>query len=337
MWRMNKSALVSIIISNYNYGSYLGAAIESSLAQTYCNIEVIVVDDGSTDNSREIINRYGTHIIPVLKDNGGQASSINVGFSMSKGELIFFLDADDMLESKAVETVINEWRDGVARILFPLEVIDKSGRPLGQMVGGTALPSPLLGPFGVGSPTSGNAFSRRALEKILPMPAVGWSVSPDFYLIASGLFGEVGCLRKPLGKYRIHGANNVACADSLEVIRNRLFLDVRLHDLLFRLMEGKVGSLEQWLSGCPEHWIRRIISLREGPCDHPWQDTILRLIVQAVESTWRQPNRNIRRRLAYSVFAVGYGVAPRKIINFMRQIDTGERGRGLRKFLGARI
>jgi glycosyltransferase involved in cell wall biosynthesis len=63
---------VSIIINNYNYGSFLKDAIESSLNQTYPDTEVIVVDDGSTDNSRQIISSYEGLIIPVLKQNGGQ-------------------------------------------------------------------------------------------------------------------------------------------------------------------------------------------------------------------------------------------------------------------------
>ena len=92
----NKSPLVSILINNYNYAQYLSQAIDSALGQTYTNTEIIVVDDGSTDNSREIINSYGNQIISVLKENGGQASAINAGFAASKGDIICLLDADDI-------------------------------------------------------------------------------------------------------------------------------------------------------------------------------------------------------------------------------------------------
>ena len=81
---VENNPLVSILINNYNYGYFLGAAIESALSQTYQNIEIIVVDDGSTDNSREIIAHYGNHIIPILKENGGQASAFNAGFAASR-------------------------------------------------------------------------------------------------------------------------------------------------------------------------------------------------------------------------------------------------------------
>ena len=84
----------SIVISNYNYGRYLPDAIDSALAQTYADTEVIVVDDGSTDDSRRIIEAYRDRIVAIFKANGGQASALNAGFAASGGEVIVFLDAD---------------------------------------------------------------------------------------------------------------------------------------------------------------------------------------------------------------------------------------------------
>src|SRR5215213_900396 len=92
---MKTEPLVSVIIDNYNYGRFLREAIDSALGQTYPRVEVIVVDDGSTDDSRAVIAAYGDRVVPVLKENGGQASAFNAGFAASRGELICFLDADD--------------------------------------------------------------------------------------------------------------------------------------------------------------------------------------------------------------------------------------------------
>jgi len=91
---------VSIVIDNYNYRQYLGEAINSALDQTYRAVEVIVVDDGSTDQSREVICDYGDRVISIFKDNGGQASAMNIGFARSHGDFVIFLDADDMLFPK---------------------------------------------------------------------------------------------------------------------------------------------------------------------------------------------------------------------------------------------
>lgn len=104
---MKTKPLVSIIINNYNYERFLKKAIDSALNQSYSPIEVIVVDDGSTDKSREIISSYGSQIIPVLKSNGGQSSSLNAGFKVSRGEIICFLDSDDLFHDNKVEKIVN--------------------------------------------------------------------------------------------------------------------------------------------------------------------------------------------------------------------------------------
>jgi glycosyltransferase involved in cell wall biosynthesis len=103
---MTNKPLVSILINNYNYGKFLAEAIDSALAQTYPYCETIVVDDGSIDNSREIISSYGESIIPILKENGGQASAFNTGFAASQGEIICLLDADDLFLPDKVESIV---------------------------------------------------------------------------------------------------------------------------------------------------------------------------------------------------------------------------------------
>jgi glycosyltransferase involved in cell wall biosynthesis len=99
--------LVSIVIDNYNYDRFVCAAIDSALSQSYQPVEVIVVDDGSTDQSRDLINRFGDQISTILQDNGGQASALNAGFARSQGEIVIFLDADDILLPHAVQTAVD--------------------------------------------------------------------------------------------------------------------------------------------------------------------------------------------------------------------------------------
>src|SRR5919199_5002548 len=97
MGQCGTDLLVSIVINNHNYGSYVRAAIESALAQTYEHLEVIVVDAGSTDNSRDIIREYGDRVITVFKEAEGQASTCNAGIARSSGQVVFVLDSDDVL------------------------------------------------------------------------------------------------------------------------------------------------------------------------------------------------------------------------------------------------
>lgn len=88
--------LISVIIPNYNYGRYLAQAIDSALAQTYAKVEVIVVDDGSTDESHEVLGRYGEKIRWLSQENQGVSAARNRGVEESRGEILAFLDSDDL-------------------------------------------------------------------------------------------------------------------------------------------------------------------------------------------------------------------------------------------------
>ncbi|MDZ4874796.1 MAG: Undecaprenyl-phosphate 4-deoxy-4-formamido-L-arabinose transferase [Chroococcidiopsis cubana SAG 39.79] len=130
---MNDRPLVSILINNCNYGCYVDKAIESALNQTYSHLEVIVVDDGSIDNSREVIARYQDRVIPVLKENEGQSSALNVGFNIAKGDIICFLDADDLALLEKVSEVVNVFKNNpdIGWCFHSIKVMDmKTGKLL---------------------------------------------------------------------------------------------------------------------------------------------------------------------------------------------------------------
>lgn len=331
---MSHQPVVSVIISNYNYERFVGEAIDSALSQTYPIVEIIVVDDGSTDDSRSVIESRGNRIRAIFEENGGQASAMNAGFARSTGDLVFFLDSDDLLEAEAIETVVREWREGLARARFPLRLMDGDGNDLGRLMGAAVVPSPVLGPFGVGSPTSGNCFARTALEKIMPIPEQEWKINADVYLLSAVLFGGEIYLAQPLAKYRVHGDNGSRQADAVSDARSRLNHHLKLHRALNRLTGGRIASLEKWLEASTEHWTLRIMSLRERPADHPWPDRLSGLILRAVKAAWRKPGRNFRRRLALVLFALGYGILPKRVTHFMRNVEGGSRGRGLTHLLG---
>jgi glycosyltransferase involved in cell wall biosynthesis len=88
--------LVTALINTYNYGRYLPLAINSVLNQTYENIEIIVVDDGSTDDTSQVLERYRDRVRVIRTENGGQGHAFNVGIPAARGELIMLLDADDL-------------------------------------------------------------------------------------------------------------------------------------------------------------------------------------------------------------------------------------------------
>ncbi|MES2504246.1 MAG: glycosyltransferase [Myxococcota bacterium] len=99
-------SLISIIIPNHNYGRFVGAAVESALAQSYRDIEVVVVDNGSTDNSVEILRQYQSRIKLITQENRGQAEARNRGIIEASGKYFAFLDADDVWLPHKLESQI---------------------------------------------------------------------------------------------------------------------------------------------------------------------------------------------------------------------------------------
>lgn len=106
----NKGPLVSIIIPVYNVQNYIKECIESVLAQTYNNIEVIAVDDGSTDSSVEILQQYSDERLLIYEhsQNKGQAAARNLGIEVSSGEYVLFVDSDDLIRNDTVEILVAE-------------------------------------------------------------------------------------------------------------------------------------------------------------------------------------------------------------------------------------
>ncbi len=259
------AVLVSVVITNHDYVRFVGAAIESALAQTHAPVEVVVVDDGSTDGSRELIARYGSRVRAVLQPNRGHESAVNAGFAASRGELVVFLDADDLLDPGALAAVVAEHqRMPLAKAHWPLREIDEHGRdrgmvdPPAELDEGDLLPRAAeRGPgFYVTPPMSGNAFARPVLERILPMPE-------DLHLCADGylydlapLFGRVARLPRPLGALRKH-ASGFFGADW----ETRLPRSVRTHERLIEAMA--VRCRELGLAPDLEHWRERSWPLRQ--------------------------------------------------------------------------
>ena len=243
--RLRGGTRVSVIINNYNYGHFLGAAIDSALTQTYAPIEVVVVDDGSTDDSRNVIAGYGSRIRAVLKVNGGQASAFNAGFAASTGAVICMLDADDFFSSNKVERIVQAFtaHPEIGWVFHPVSRIFDDGQTIfSPLIARTmtldhrkpASRGKLPGP--PGPVTSGLALSRGLLDQILPM-AEAIRITADNYLIflaealAPGVY-----LKEALASQRIHGANHYT-------YRRDRILQARVHLLIADNMRRRFPRL----------------------------------------------------------------------------------------------
>lgn len=127
--------LVSVVIPNHNYARYVGQAVESVLAQTYAPVEVIVVDNGSTDWSLEVLSRYGDRCRVIAQEDLGQSRARNRGIAESSGAFVAFLDADDAWLPRKLELQMDRFRDDrVALVYCSLLVSDADLRPAGKVV-----------------------------------------------------------------------------------------------------------------------------------------------------------------------------------------------------------
>jgi glycosyltransferase involved in cell wall biosynthesis len=208
--------LVSIVINNFNYARFLRDAIDSALQQDYPNLEVIVVDDGSTDNSAQVIASYGTRVIPVYKENGGQGSTFNAGFAKSKGDVICFLDADDVFLPEKCSAVAHayEQNPSASLIYHRLQHVDmnknKTGKPWPRSVlhGDIRSKVERTGTWWPCPTTTALCPSRAFLSKILPLPADAYRLCADGYIAGlAPFFGPVIGLDQTLAMYRMHGGN----------------------------------------------------------------------------------------------------------------------------------
>lgn len=213
--------LVSVLINNYNYAAFLEETVNSVLAQSYPEIEIIVVDDGSTDNSRQVIEKLArTHpeITAHFKPNGGQLSAFNAGVHLAKGEILFFLDADDLYHRDYIEKAITIYRDQPECdfLYCAFEQFGATDRTIVQSfpdrltdLGYTGLLTYTRHPW-IGEPTSTLSIRRSLAQRFFPIPyEEDWRIRADDCLIwlASLYNGRKFYLKEPLIRYRIHGNN----------------------------------------------------------------------------------------------------------------------------------
>jgi len=215
--------LVSVVIGNYNYGKFLRQSIESVLHQTYQNFELIVVDDGSTDNSREIIQSYGSRLIAILQSNSGQEATFNVGIEKAQGEIICFLDADDYFHPEKLAKVVTCFQEHPEWVMVGhcWSSVNKDGKIIGSSTSNILSQGDvkhLLLKWGkyASAISSGLACRRADLQKVMPLKK-GWGVDA-FLNAALPFYGEIGSINEPLMFYRMHGKNMRAYNDNLNYL-----------------------------------------------------------------------------------------------------------------------
>lgn len=318
---MNAPVLVSVIIPNFNYEAYVGQAIDSALNLDWPEVEVIVIDDGSTDASRDVIASYGTRISTILQSNSGQLVACNKGFAMSRGEIVIFLDSDDVLHPGLVREIVAVWTPGTSKVQVQMCSIDADGRPLDAYfpqyavvptpaqvrrwcTTTTAYPTP---------PGSGNAYSRWFLERIFPLTNTCGTANDSYCLAAAPFLGDVVTVAKPLVSYRIHGKNQGAMS-KLDV--HQFARQLTRAQQRFVYSQGIARGVGVILS--PKAIDRslstlcyRLASLRLAPDTHPIPDDSAWRVLGDVAAAFFAPQGfGLKARVAILVWALAVCLSP---------------------------
>jgi glycosyltransferase involved in cell wall biosynthesis len=219
---------ISVIIPSYNHAGFIGAAIDSVLSQTYSDLELIVVDDGSTDHTRQVLGQFADNRLRVLfQENQGAHAAINRGLRESTGKYLAILNSDDIYHPQRFEKILPVFYGDsrVGLVSSYLEIIDRKGTPLGIKHGYAD-----LSPWDLPNPsnsfraetdlraalltenflatTSNYVFSRHLYQQVGEFLPLRYTHDWDFALRALQ-YGELRLLPEALISYRVHDSNTI--------------------------------------------------------------------------------------------------------------------------------
>ena len=211
--------LVSVIVPVFNNGRFIGPALESLFRQTYPEErrEIIVVDDGSTDNTPEVLKKYGQDIFHIRQEHKGIAGARNAGISYARGEFITFLDSDDLWHEERLQKVVGRFMENprAGMVYHPVELIDSEGNTLaGNFYPAFGYKEGISGWVGnevasgrIFSGGSSFAFRKDIVDLLSPLPE-GVRRGVDYYMtVISSCYAPAEYLPQILGKYRLHAGN----------------------------------------------------------------------------------------------------------------------------------
>jgi glycosyltransferase involved in cell wall biosynthesis len=312
------AALVSILITNYNYAEFVRIAVESALAQDYVNIEVVVVDDGSTDGSIDVLRPYAGRVRLIAQPNAGQASAFNAAFRECRGQIVCLLDADDLFfpEKAGIIAHTFESLDGeFVQIAHRLQVIDARGRLLRPAYPTQLDSGDLTAKFAKSgtyraAPTSGLCYRRAFLDAVTPVPTA-FRLGLDLYFAwHAALGGKCWAIENPLGAYRLHSCNSsrqtkfANWSASTPVLISRTHARVTQHLRAYRTLREHFGPA---MIDSSVHY--RVVRLLDTGFEGR-RSACLRLLPGCVASVWHDPGRTHWRRLRFTSWLVAMALLP---------------------------
>jgi glycosyltransferase involved in cell wall biosynthesis len=335
---------VSVLIDTYNHERFIGKAIVSVLEQDLPtgDREILVVDDGSSDGTPEIVRKFEPHVRLLRKENGGQASAFNVGIPECKGDIVAFLDGDDWWARNKLTSVAQAMADNptVGIVGHGIVVVGRDGREQTEILregfqfqANTIEGGKLFRRRGAFLGTSRMTIRAELLRRIGPVPE-SIEIQADEYLFTlAAVLAEVKIVAEALTYYRMHDANRFQLVDSPET-----------HELRYKQksLETLVKSLWQKLEelGIDAEVCRTVVGYTQASTDQ------LRLVLdggwpwETVKTEWTlyrilHPDARISHRLFKSLILLGALVMTPKVFYSIqrRLIQSGVYRRARERWL----
>jgi glycosyltransferase involved in cell wall biosynthesis len=338
--------LVSILMANYNYGRFLGEAIESVLAQTYPHFELIVCDDGSTDHSADVVERYrrrDPRIHLTRQANGGTAAAHNAAYRRSRGRILCLLDADDRYLPEKLEKVVEgfRFRADCGFLGHPVFRTDEAWNRLG--VSPWLIPPPdgwyapyLLshGDLYLPGLAFGSAISlrREIAERIFPMPERFTRCSDGVIMVLAPLLTKLAGIPLPLNEYRCHGSNDM---NTRQVTPESLDRERELGKAFWQLRKNYLDAIDPRLArrlpemdtACSDYTRARLVKSRHAYRAY-W--TLLQSGKLRPLSRWSRWFLRVSILLPLPLFRFGVNLAsrPNRLRHWLWRLSPGAARRG---------
>jgi len=224
--------LVTIITPAYNRASFLDETIQSVLSQDYPRLEYIILDDGSTDNTCEVLEKYQGQIYWESHSNMGETNTVNKGFKMAKGEIVCVVNSDDPLLPGAVSAIVERMRaDPELIVVYPdWNMIDESGKVIKHIATFNYSYRDMLR-WHHCMPGPGTFFRYEVVEKLKGRdPQFRYVGDFDFWLRA-GLMGPLARIPKTLAKFRWHAGGASSSAQGATLAEEHIRLVEKIYSM----------------------------------------------------------------------------------------------------------
>ncbi|MDF5716696.1 MAG: glycosyltransferase [Rhizonema sp. NSF051] len=311
--QLPENPLVSVLIGNYNYARYIGETLDSVLCQTYPYFEVIICDDGSKDNSCEVIETYiqkDSRIKLIRKQNGGVATALNAAYQESKGQIICILDADDLWMPEKLQRIVEKFQSApkCGFVIHNVIEIDGHGNFIKQTPKLKELASGWMAPLVLENggylknipPASALTIRREVARLIFPLNEAMIRHTDSLICFLAPLVTEIGSVPEVLSKFRLHGANITSATaltvDAIErghLAGGLLYQEQKkfLKNVYGTEIEQRLASQEFNLPFCFERYlIARLKHLSQKECREVHEQLISHPKFSATYS-WFRPHR----------------------------------------------